>query len=145
MVREATVADAEAILAVHREARGAAYAHLGGPEQAAGKATVASWTASIETSRAWVIERDGAIVGFALVEGDLLRELYVLPAAQGSGAGRALLDVAVAHGARTLWVYVDNPPARAFYERHGWVVEPGSAYADPEWPIVEPAIRYRLG
>ena len=144
MIRAATVQDAQTILAVHRATRAAAYAHLGTPEQAAGQSTVESWSLSIETSQAWVFERDGVIIGFVLLQGDLLRELYVLPSAQGTGAGRALLQTAVDHGARALWVYVDNPSARRFYERHGWIEEPASAYADPGWAIVEPAVRYRL-
>jgi len=144
-VRAATVDDASAVLAVHRTARGAAYAHLGTPEEAAGKATLENFRIQLQTAQAWVFERDGDVIGFAVLEGELLRELYVLPDARGTGAGKALLEVAVAHGARQLWVYEDNPAARAFYERHGWVAEPGSAYADPQWAIVEPAVRYRLG
>ena len=144
MIREAAAGDAAAILAIHRIARGRAYAHLGTPEQAAGKSTIESWTLSIETSQAWVYERGGEIIGFCLLQGDLLRELYVHPDAQGTGIGRELLEVAVGHGARALWVYVDNPAARRFYERQGWIEEPGTAHADPEWAIVEPAVRYRL-
>jgi GNAT superfamily N-acetyltransferase len=143
-LRRATVEDAPEVLAVHRTARGSAYAHLAPPDAAAGKSTVESWRLSIETSDAWVLEREDRIIGFALLQGDLLRELYVLPEAQGTGAGHTLLQTVVDHGARALWVYVDNSVARRFYERHGWVEEPGTAHADPEWAIVEPAVRYRL-
>src|SRR3954452_6822031 len=44
----------------------------------------------------WGFERDGALVGVMgiqrLADVDLIRHAYVLPAAQGAGIGRALLD-----------------------------------------------------
>jgi ribosomal protein S18 acetylase RimI-like enzyme len=52
--------------------------------------------------------------------------IYVDPAAQGRGAGRALLDAAVrglaarGYDEAILWVFEANAPARAFYERLGW-------------------------
>ncbi|WP_439533244.1 GNAT family N-acetyltransferase [Polymorphobacter sp.] len=56
-----------------------------------------------------------------------LRQLYLFKPWQGQGIGEALLawaiDRARAHGAAELWlsVYVDNPGARRFYARHGFV------------------------
>jgi GNAT superfamily N-acetyltransferase len=58
--------------------------------------------------------------------------------------GAALLEAAVAGGACELWVYVHNPPARAFYERRGWVAEPGSESSDPGWGLPVPALSHRL-
>lgn len=55
-----------------------------------------------------------------------LYALYLLRDAQGSGVGRALLEVAqrelLAAGFEraTLWVLEDNDLARRFYERAGW-------------------------
>jgi len=52
--------------------------------------------------------------------------IYVDPAAQGQGVGRALLDAAVrglasrGYDEAILWVFEANAPARAFYERMGW-------------------------
>lgn len=137
------MADAEAVLAVHRATRAVAYAHLAPPDQAMGKATAESWEAAIARSDAWVCERDGRVVGFAAVEDGVLRGLYVLPASQGTGIGTTLHDVAVDHGVRELWVFVDNPAARGFYERRGWLAEPVSARIDPQWAIQAPAMRYR--
>jgi ribosomal protein S18 acetylase RimI-like enzyme len=55
-----------------------------------------------------------------------VHSLYVSPAAQCRGVGRALLGAATAsmadRGARTatLWVFAANAPSRAFYARLGW-------------------------
>jgi ribosomal protein S18 acetylase RimI-like enzyme len=68
--------------------------------------------------------------------------LYVHPAAQGLGAGKALLDAATArmremgHDETTLWVFADNAAARAFYTKQGWHPDGGTrveaAYRLPE-------------
>lgn len=47
--------------------------------------------------------------------------LYVLGSAHGSGVGQALLDAVVPPGACLLWVAEQNPRARAFYRRNGFV------------------------
>jgi putative acetyltransferase len=78
----------------------------------------ARFTASLDRMRA--AERDGAIVAFSMATGTHLDMLFVDPAAQGSGAGSALLADAEARGVRSLESFRDNHPARAFYERHGW-------------------------
>ena len=55
--------------------------------------------------------------------------IYVDPAAQGRGVGRALLDAAVrglaARGCdeAMLWVFEANAAARGFYERMGWALD----------------------
>ncbi|MHA6798810.1 GNAT family N-acetyltransferase [Bounagaea algeriensis] len=52
--------------------------------------------------------------------------LYVDPPEQGTGAGHAAHDAALAHLAETgfehavLWVLEANDLARRFYQRHGW-------------------------
>jgi putative acetyltransferase len=65
-------------------------------------------------------EVGGRVVGFSLVTGRHLDMLFIDPAAQGSGAGRALLDEAVGRGVNTLECFRDNRLARGFYERAGW-------------------------
>lgn len=72
-------------------------------------------------ARLRVAEDGGRILGFSLVTGTHLDMLFVDPAAQGSGAGRALLAEAVACGACSLECFRANVPARRFYERAGWV------------------------
>jgi ribosomal protein S18 acetylase RimI-like enzyme len=57
--------------------------------------------------------------------------LYVDPDHQGRGAGRVLMDAAVAAlraggaGEIRLWVLEKNAPARGFYERYGYVADGG--------------------
>ena len=131
MVRAATAADARAIAHVHRSSRAEAYgpAYAERPRRA---------------EPSFVADHDGVVVGFATVEGERLEALYVLPGAQGGGAGAALLAAAVEAGARSLWVYAGNDGARRFYERHGWVAEPETETTGEHWRPRRPGLRYRL-
>jgi ribosomal protein S18 acetylase RimI-like enzyme len=83
------------------------------------------------------------LVGFALfgacredaVLGELFA-LYVLPAHQGTGCGRALAQGALAglaaagHRDAVLWVAAGNARAIRFYERGGWVDDAVSAQVE---------------
>jgi peroxiredoxin/GNAT superfamily N-acetyltransferase len=72
----------------------------------------------------FVVEDDGEIVGFACMRGDELAMLYTLPLIWGRGAGRALMDRALAgHTVVTLWTAEQNTRARTVYERYGWRVD----------------------
>lgn len=70
----------------------------------------------------WVAETDH-LVGFAVFTETWLDGLYVDPAGQRSGVGAALLDLVRARrpDGFSLWVFVSNEPARAFYRKHGLV------------------------
>ncbi|MFJ4038169.1 GNAT family N-acetyltransferase [Microbacterium sp. NPDC090007] len=79
-----------------------------------------------------IAEDDDEIVGFAAVqptpEPDAVRAeeltmLYVLAARHGSGAGQGLLDAVLGARPASLWVADDNPRARAFYARNGFVAD----------------------
>jgi len=88
---------------------------------------------------AWLVERDGAAIGYAIVtfgydlefggRDAYLTELWVDPSARGSGAGSAalrLLDPELrARGVHALHLQVrpDNPALR-LYERSGFVASP---------------------
>lgn len=84
---------------------------------------VARFTESLARLR--VAEAGGRVVGFSLVTGTHLDMLFIDPAVQGTGAGRALLAEAVARGVCSLECFRANGPARRFYERAGWVVTRG--------------------
>jgi GNAT superfamily N-acetyltransferase len=86
----------------------------------------------IDGAHVW--DQDGRVVGVVQVgpspEEDgvgALRGLFVDPAAQGAGIGRALLDHAVAelraagHASATLWVFAADGHAREFCAARGWV------------------------
>lgn len=72
----------------------------------------------------WIAVKDDAILGLLAIQGQLIDRLYVLPGAQRSGVGTALLGQARAlspNGLR-LFTHQENGPARAFYEKEGFVV-----------------------
>jgi ribosomal protein S18 acetylase RimI-like enzyme len=67
----------------------------------------------------------GAVVGFVLVRGDEVEQVYVDAQARGSGVADALLEHAereVAERFERAWLAVveGNARARRFYERRGW-------------------------
>lgn len=102
-------------------------------------AAAARLLADASLGHVWVIERDGAAVGHAIVtygfdlefggRDAYLTDLWVDPAARGQGAGTAALGLLEAElGARDihalhLGVRPDNP-ARRLYERSGFVATP---------------------
>ncbi|MBZ5741160.1 GNAT family N-acetyltransferase [Nocardioides mangrovi] len=72
---------------------------------------------------------DGAVVGFTMVDGDEVEQVFVDPAHHGGGVAAPLLaaveqQVADA-GYDVAWlaVVVGNARARRFYEKHGWYDE----------------------
>jgi GNAT superfamily N-acetyltransferase len=144
VIRPAIAGDAEALSRVHRAGRRAAYAGWGTEAQLDGPFDAAWWREVMATDAvAIVAEEDGEVAGLALVEGDLLGQLYVRPDRKGTGLGGQLFDAAVTAGARRLQVYEDNAPARAFYEHRGWTLVEGSATVEPQWAIPLPAVTYR--
>ncbi len=92
---------------------------------------IAEIRATVDSSRCWVAELDGAIVGMALARRTSRRlgrltDLYVRPAARGRGVATALVRE-VARGfaadgveALDLEVMASNLKARAVYERWGF-------------------------
>lgn len=63
-----------------------------------------------------------------------LDHLYIVPGAQGSGLGQALLDAALPdHRDAYLWVYGDNARAIRFYERNGFVADGLAASTGAAW------------
>jgi GNAT superfamily N-acetyltransferase len=66
-------------------------------------------------------DRFGKPLGFHLTQDGTLRMMFVDPAAQARGVGAALLADSEARGAVRLECFRDNAPARAFYEKRGWI------------------------
>lgn len=86
--------------------------------------------AAVDRDVTFVAERDGVVIGMVTLGSDgcdsVIWRIYVVPAAQGDGAGRRLMDAALAaaSGRDVLIEYVDgNDRARRFYERCGFVAE----------------------
>lgn len=107
---------------------------------------------SADRHEVWVADDGDEVVGFADVHGDWVSLLFVHPARQRRGVGRALLELvqALRPGGFGLRVHAHNAPARAFYAALGLLElerTDGSAYDDgwPDcrlaWPGHEP-LRY---
>ena len=68
----------------------------------------------------------GAPLGFCIVRGDELYQLFVAAPARGAGVAVALIDEAEARiaacGAEIAWLTcaIGNERAARFYEKHGW-------------------------
>ena len=140
-LRAATAADAGLIGALHAASWRSAYrgflsdAYL---ESEVEQDRVTHWQARlhewpVENRLISIAERRGQPIGFVCAEcrpdsnfGVLLDNLHVLPAHQGGGVGRRLIqavrDWARQRGATQLYLYVINENAAAigFYERQGW-------------------------
>jgi ribosomal protein S18 acetylase RimI-like enzyme len=72
----------------------------------------------------WVAELDGAVAGFLAGTSDEITWMYIDPALQRRGVGRALVRHVLARASGPVRLEVlDGNPARAFYERLGFVVE----------------------
>ncbi|MGW9112673.1 N-acetyltransferase family protein [Microbacterium sp. NPDC055683] len=152
-VRDATLADAERIAAVHVDSWRETYTTLL-PARVLDGNTLARrermWRAILGAQPALgatAVAEDGEkIVGFAFAAGsahpdarkdatpvrDLhLFSLYVLEEAHRRGAGTTLLDRVVGARPAQLWVLRENTGARRFYERTGFA-EDGVTFADPD-------------
>jgi ribosomal protein S18 acetylase RimI-like enzyme len=143
LVRAARPADAEAIGRVHSESWRLTYAGLVSPRYLASldvEVLAERWRRRLSAPRSEgslvVAEEAGEVIGFALFgptgEGDLedgfageIQMLYVLPAGQRRGHGRALYQHAVRDLSASrlfwlvVWVVEHNHAARAFYRRVG--------------------------
>ena len=141
--RDATLADAQAIAALFADCFTTTFGALYAPHNLALFLSQQSPHAFAEQLADpdfafRLAEKDGRLVGFVKLgppdlPGDTppatieLRQLYVLPAWQGAGVAAALTDWAFAEARRRakrhlqLSVFVDNPRARRFYEKRGFV------------------------
>jgi RimJ/RimL family protein N-acetyltransferase len=89
------------------------------------------YVAAVADSDAWVVERAGGVVGFALLveepDGMLLDNVAVLPSHHGQGIGRALLVLAedraraAGHDRIRLYTHVTMVENQRLYERTGYV------------------------
>ena len=148
-LRPATVADAVAMADVHVDCREANVPAM--PPMVHDRPTTHRWMRGrLEgDSTGWVAERDGAVVGYLVLTGDWLDDLFLAPGENGHGLGSAMLDVVKAERPEgfCLWVFASNHGARRFYARHGLVeleTTDGSANAEraPDvrlaWPGADP-------
>lgn len=122
-IREATLADAQAISAVVLEAGVRAWSSFLGTERIETANRGRTHPADLVA-----VDADGvfAFVTWDATTGEITR-LYTHPRGQGRGAGRELLgralDALRAAGRSEAWLNTEerNTEARRFYERQGWV------------------------
>jgi len=144
LIRRAGAADAPALADIGARTFTETFAHLYPPGDLArflaDAYSLARTRADLDDpgKAAWLAERDGEAVGFALAGpcalphpevtpgcGELKR-LYLIKAAQGGGLGARLfaetLDWLQRAGPRTVWIGVwsENHGAQRFYARHGF-------------------------
>lgn len=120
VLRPAGPDDVPALVAVMRAAREAAPM----PDLAmTDREAMMGLAARLDLEEIWVAEDLDGVLGYARFTATWLDDLYVDPAAQGSGVGSALLDLvkSMRPGGFCLWAFVENAPARAFYARRGLV------------------------
>lgn len=134
MIRKAVLSDAHAVATVHVRSWQHAYKGLV-PDSVLDDLSIeqrrSMWERAIPSSDVWVALADDEIVGFATVgpsrEPDAANELYaiyLLPSAWGTGLARPLAEAALGDKQDVaLWVFRDNPRARRFYERLGFVAD----------------------
>lgn len=165
-IRPATPLDAGAIAEIHVKTWQSAYKGLLPDEDLSGLAVADRfrlWQRLLNDESApvtaHVAEMGGAIAGFCSVgspqnpadqnpDTSELFTLYVDPEHQGRGVGFRLLAAAertmrewgVLEG--VLWVLDNNLPARAFYERHGWIAD-GTVKRDTILGVEVHEARYR--
>lgn len=114
-------------------------------------ADVAAWTRSLKrpgnrTRTAVALAEDGEVIGMAsaapvLEESDRLATgakwelftVYVAKAWQGSGIAGRLAEAVLGDEPALLWVLEENPRARAFFEKLGFVPDGGREELPEEW------------
>jgi putative acetyltransferase len=90
----------------------------------------------------WIAEVDGRLAGLLAIRGDFIDQIYVAVDRKRSGVGSALLQKArsLSPVGLRLFTFQRNAPARAFYEKHGFVAVRFGINPPPE---NEPDVEYR--
>ncbi|HEX4303847.1 MAG TPA: GNAT family N-acetyltransferase [Rhizomicrobium sp.] len=130
-IRRSTPQDAKSVADVYFAAR-ATMTYL--PRLHSDDDTRAFIGGVIADKETWVADRDGAVVGFAVVDGGWLEHLYVHPSRFNTETGAKLFAQITARHPQgfELWVFQQNAAARRFYERHGCALEKLTDGADNE-------------
>lgn len=126
-VRTAEAADIAPLARIWHDGWHEAHARLA-PVELTRLRTLESFRARLATAlpNVRVAGPEGDPAGFCLVKGDELYQLFVSPAARGSGVAAALVadaeDSLAAGGTDTAWLacVIGNERAARFYEKCGW-------------------------
>lgn len=126
-VRSATPADLDSLARLWHDVWYETHAHLMPPALIRLR-TLENFRERLEAALASVrvVGPPGAPVGFCWVKGDELYQLWLSPAARGTGVAAALMADAeaglAAAGVKTAWLAcaIGNDRAARFYEKAGW-------------------------
>jgi GNAT superfamily N-acetyltransferase len=120
-IRFALEADAAVIAGIHMTSRSAAMPYL--PPQKRTYEQVTRWVRDVLLGqcRTWVAVRDGEIMGYAALDGDMLEHLYLRPDVRRQGIGTLLLDEVRRRSPDgvSLHVFQQNADARALAQARG--------------------------
>jgi GNAT superfamily N-acetyltransferase len=154
-LRRAETDDAPAIAELYTRARLAAVPMMP-PGRHTAEEDLAWLSAQLArpTHEMWLAERDGALLGYAMIDPVWLEHLFVHADHTGEGIGTVLLDLvkSLRPDGFSLWVFESNTGARRFYARHGLVeLERTNGAANEErapdirmaWPGGDPQAFYR--
>ena len=121
MMREYNTEDTDALIAIWDSAEPLAHPFL--PDEIRDQVRRDTLNIYLPNAETWVLENDGAPVGFIAMIGTEIGGLFLDPSEQGKGLGRQMVDHIVAiKGPLTVEVFKDNKIGLPFYERYGFVV-----------------------
>lgn len=122
MIRPYTSSDKPTVLHIWRSASAIAHPFLSTEHTDQAEAMIRDQF--LDLAETWMIEANGTAVGFIALLGTEVGGLFVLPAHQGKGLGRALLNHAAQSRAElSLCVFSANHAARGFYTAYGFEAE----------------------
>ncbi|MDV7143068.1 GNAT family N-acetyltransferase [Tropicimonas sp. TH_r6] len=111
--------DLEAVMAVWKRANAVAHPFLSESFVAQSEQEIRD--IYMPMTETFVLEEDGAIIGFIALLGNQIGGLFLDPSKHGKGLGRAMVDHAVAlKGPLRVEVFRNNAIGRPFYERYGF-------------------------
>lgn len=123
VIRRARASDAAAIADVYIESRRGAARYF---PTVHSDDDIRGWITSylVPNLEVWLAEdaSSGKAIGMMALGGDMVEQLYIVPASQRRGVGDAMLALARRErpaGLR-LWTFQSNAPARSFYEARGF-------------------------
>lgn len=120
MMRKYKTDDTEALIKIWNNAEPLAHPFLS--DEVRDKVRRDTADIYLPNAETWVLEIEGAPVGFIAMIGTEIGGLFLDPSQQGKGMGRRMVDHIVAiKGPLSVEVFKDNKIGLPFYERYGFV------------------------
>lgn len=127
MMRPYNTDDTDALITIWDQAEALAHPFL--PDNVRNQVRKDMRHIYLPNAETWVLENDGAPVGFIAMIGREIGGLFLDPAEQGKGMGRQMVDhIFAIKGPLTVEVFKENKIGLPFYERYGFVVTGEGAF-----------------